>query len=291
MKQKVCIIVLNYNGKDCLIDTLSSLRVLEYSEKRVIVVDNHSEDESLLLAQEKFPECEYIALEKNFGFAYGMNRGIEKALSYKETEAVWLFNYDAVADKKSLTELVKVSVAQENKSLLSPVILNEKGEHWFAGGKINQWRMRSEHITQKPKDAVRETGFLTGCALFIPRNIIQEIGLLDERYFLYYEDADYSERAKKKNIKRIVVRDASVIHLEKSSFNKKKTFYLVYSGLLFFETHKNTYFSLYQAIYGILRRLKNKGDLLLNRPSAKVVRAAYEQYDATRKSNDIAHIC
>ena len=289
MTGHVVIVVLNYNGQKCLIKTLVSLRALSYTNKEILVVDNASTDGSFDQAQAQFPEYSFLALPKNGGFGYGMNRGIEYA-SRKQAGYVWLFNYDALALPDALEPLVRVAQKREDGVLLSPVILDQHHKNWFSGGRINFWRMRVEHDRGLIPTENTETSFLTGCALFLPMPMIQKIGLLDEAFFLYYEDADYSWRAKKLRVPLVVVPASQVLHSEESQFNPTKIYHLVLSGLIFFEKHQNRAFSFYQAIYVILRRLKNHVDVLFGRPQAGKVKEAYQDFYARKTANPLSHI-
>jgi GT2 family glycosyltransferase len=126
---KVAIIVLNYNGRDCLPGCLSSLGSLSYLDKEVIVVDNGSSDDSLMAAKENFPECSFIENGENLGFAAGMNRGIRSALEHG-TDFVWLFNYDASSAPDTLDKIIRVAEAHPEAGLLSPVISDHDGKIW-----------------------------------------------------------------------------------------------------------------------------------------------------------------
>lgn len=284
MTDKVVVIVLNYNGDKCLLDTLSSLQKLTYQNKEILVVDNASQDTSFEQAKKCFPEYSYLPLDHNGGFAYGMNRGIEYALS-KGAQYVWLFNYDALAAAGALEPLVQVAEEHADRVLLSPLIFNENGEVWFSGGRVNFLRMRAEHTVRESFFVPQESTFLTGCALFIPKKVIEEVGFLDESFFLYYEDVDYSRRVAALQIPRKVVPDAHVVHSEESQFNPQKVYFLVLGGLIFFDKHKSGIFSFYQAIYVILRRLKNRIDVLLGRPGSEKVAQAYQDFYARKKAH------
>jgi GT2 family glycosyltransferase len=289
MAGQVVIVVLNYNGQKCLTKTLASLGALSYQEKEVLVVDNASTDGSFLDAQKKFPEYSYLALPRNGGFGYGMNQGIEYAMN-KQADYVWLFNYDALAERDALEPLVAEAKRREDKVLLSPCIIDQYHQNWFSGGKINFWRMRVEHDRGPAPIQVSETSFLTGCALFLPMKVIQEVGLLDEDFFLYYEDADYSMRAQNKQFPLAVVPRSRVLHSEESQCNPTKIYHLVLSGLIFFEKHQKRAFALYQAIYVILRRLKNQVDVLLRLPQASRVREAYTDFYARKTASHFSHL-
>src|SRR3989304_7306263 len=192
---QVGIIVLNYNGRRCLLPCLQSLDQLEYPNKEIIVVDNNSTDGSLKEAQKKFPHFVFVRNKKNEGFAKGMNIGIKEALA-RGAKRCWIFNYDAEAHPQTLDKLI--SAAQENPraGLLSPIIYETNNNNlWFAKGRIDFLRMRTLHIHPTSEELNAKTyksEFLTGCALLIKKELIEKIGFLDERFFLYYEDADYS---------------------------------------------------------------------------------------------------
>lgn len=290
MFEKTVVVVLNYNGEKCLSKTLRSLKELSYQNKEVVVIDNASTDQSFEQAQEEFPEYTYRRNEKNGGFAYGMNTGIRYALEQK-AQYVWLFNYDALTEKETLTRLVEISKKNEDRILLSPLIEDEKKNIWFAGGSIEFLRMRVRHTRVLPRQVVLPTQFLTGCALFIPTKVVQEVGFLDEDFFLYYEDADYSTRARNKGIPLRVVRESRVVHSEESRYNEQKIYHLVFSGLIFFAKHSNSFFSFYQAIYVILRRLKNLIDCYRKKPGSKRVAQAYHDFYTAKKTRNFTRLC
>lgn len=283
LQGKVGIIVLNYNGEDCLLRCLESLQKLTYTNKTIIIVDNHSTDDSFQEAKKMFSDFGYIENPENYGFARGMNQGIKMALK-EGAEAVWLFNNDALAEPESLRLLVAEAshFSLGTGALLSPLILESQTKRiWFGKGRVNFFRMRAEHMEPSARELALNSyssDFLTGCALFITRSVIEKIGLLDERFFLYYEDADYSFRARKAGHACRVVPNARVWHREKSRFNPEKLFHLVYSGLIFFQKNTPRRFRAYLSVYVTIRRIKNALDLLLGREEARLVRRAYERF-------------
>lgn len=276
---RVGIIVLNYNGMGCLSACLRSLDRLEYPAKDIIIVDNASADGSLAMAEKEFPHLTFVQNEENEGFAKGMNIGMRLAFSRK-AEWVWLFNYDAAADRSALTALILAARANPQAGLLSPVISETgSGALWFAKGKIAYARMRTCHIPPAEKELASKaypSEFLTGCALLIKKELVDAIGFLDERFFLYYEDADYSVRATRAGFACLVVPQAKVTHSEASSARPEKTYFLVYSGLLFFEKWASPLMRPYLAAYVTMRRAKNFFDRLCGRRGA--AQEAYRAY-------------
>lgn len=278
---KVAIIVLNYNGQDCLLPCLASLERLRYGNKEVIVVDNGSEDGSLAAARQRFPEYTYLSNGQNLGFAAGMNSGIRVSLA-RGAEWVWLFNNDAETETDTLLKLMAVAQREDQAGLLSPLI-REKGSDriWFGKGRVDFLRMRAIHTPPRAEElrqACYQSSFLTGCALLISKKVLETVGLLDERFFLYYEDADFSLRARYAGFRLLVVPGACVHHAEKSRENQGKLYHLVLSGLLFFAKHGSFWQRLYYGVYGTIRRIKNVLDGVRGKESARPVCRAYDDF-------------
>ncbi len=274
------VVVLNFNGKDCLLRCLASLRALEYENFFVVVVDNASKDDSLDRAKEKFSEYTYVSNHENRGFASGMNIGMRLAFE-KGAAWVWLFNNDAVADRYSLGYLIAIALTHERAGLLSPLISDAAGKIWFGKGQIDSFRMRTVHKSPKKQELESDSypsEFLTGCALLVRRDVFRVIGDLDEHFFLYYEDADFSLRAREQGFEALVVPKARVMHTEQSQKNQKKIYHLVFSGLLFFRKHARFWQKPYFLLYGTIRRIKNLVDIRRGRGDALIVRRAYHDF-------------
>lgn len=288
----VGIIVLNFNGQDCLLACLQSLKELTYPNKKVFVVDNGSGDDSMAAAQEQFPENTYIFNTANMGFAAGMNVGLRAARSLG-AEWLWVFNNDAVAEHSALDILMKEALGHERAGLLSPTIMDPiAGTLWFGKGRIDFLRMRAVHelpLEKEQQQTVYQSEFLTGCALLIRGTLLDTIGYFDERFFLYYEDADLSVRARAAAFQCVVVPRAVVRHAEQSRENPRKLYHLVLSGLLFFEKHGHGWYKPYFLAYGTIRRIKNMVDGVLGRKNASIVRQAYNTFFHGQTSSHFSH--
>lgn len=243
---KLFIIVLNFNGGKevlvCLESLLEVARGPKQPEYGVVVVDNGSQDWSLeeirkLAERSKGFKIEIIENGKNLGFAAGMNVGIKYALK-QGAEAVFLLNQDTIVEKGFLKPLL------ENKAdIVSPVIKFKRDKKWVYdfGGKINRWLGRTSHFEAqdqrlKTKDQI---DYVSGCAVLIKRPVLEKIGLLDERYFLYFEDVDFCLRANKAGFKIAVEPGSLITHnlSEKKKKPLKQHFYLLKSNLIFINRH------------------------------------------------------
>ena len=275
--ERVAVILVNYDSGNDLVAAIWSLVQLERSPDVLIVVDNASRDDSLHLAQKDFPQLVTIRNSENVGFAKAVNQGLRKARELGVTHA-WLFNPDARARKNALSRLI-LAARVIPRALFSPIIFNSQGEVWFSGGELSWWRMRALH---RKVICVRTEGsedFLTGCALFFPLTAVDSVGEFDESYFLYYEDTDFCVRAKRAGFQLCVVPESKVDHEEVSQVHPQKTYYLVYSGLLFFFKHTSGIKTGYMRMYATIRRLKNWLDcLLLGGKEAALVRQAYGDF-------------
>ncbi|MFZ1720059.1 MAG: glycosyltransferase family 2 protein [Candidatus Moraniibacteriota bacterium] len=281
----VAIIVLNYNGKDCLSHALGSLQRLDYVAKKIIVVDNNSRDGSFETAKITFPHGVFLKNTANVGFAAGMNVGIREAFRLG-AKYIWLFNNDASADASTLTWLVRFCESRGDVGAVSPVITDALGNTWFAVGEISYLRMRAYHDTKVRGSRPYQSEYLSGCALFLPSAVLREGGLLDERYFLYYEDADLSLRIRKSGKKLFVLPTARVAHGEQSEKkSSEKIYYLVLSGLLFFREHTPLHLRPFVWAFSRLRRFKNFLDVVLKREKADMVARAYKEYDRTQHTD------
>lgn len=230
----VFILVLNYNGRETLLSCLRSIFRLEYPMFRVVVIDNASTDGSFESAKERYSQAHFIRNSENVGFARGMNVGIRFALDQR-AEYVWLVNPDTIVSKESLHRLVELLEHHASVGIASPIIFTPSRRRiWFGGGKIAWFRLRALHTKPRSRAIPFETGFLSGCAPLVKVPVFRMVGLFDERFFLYYEDADLSIRTKRAGFPIVVHPKATITHSEESKRNPEKTYWLVRSGLFFF---------------------------------------------------------
>ncbi|MDD3498638.1 MAG: glycosyltransferase family 2 protein [Candidatus Moranbacteria bacterium] len=294
---KVFIIILNHNGKDVLPDCLNSVLHSDYPTKEVVVVDNDSTDLSFEKAKKLFDKFHFIKNNRNKGFAAGNNVAIRWALE-KMADYVFLLNNDAVIGKDSLKKMIESAEKDARGGIFSPIIYKGKTDQiWFGGGKIDWMRMRTVHVIsnkRQEKRAIknsifswhisRTTDYVTGCAMLIKKDVFKKIGLLDEDYFLYYEDADFSYRAKKAGFGLKIVSEAKAYHLEKSSENPNKIYWLVYSGLIFFKKNTPWFWRPWVVFYTLLRKIKNKKKMKNKEKYAVDVKRAFEDFKKEKRA-------
>lgn len=242
----VAIIVLNWNNWQDTLACVAACRKLEWQNFRILVVDNHSTDGSEERLREHFPTLDIIRTGANLGFAGGNNIGIRRTLDLK-ADYVWLLNNDATPAPKALAPLVHA--LQNNPSAAcsaSKIYYQDDPQRiWFAGGAWSKGylRLRQQGANQLDRgqfNEEREIGSVSGCSMLIPADKIRDVGMLDERYFLYWEDTDWSAKAQKLGYQLLFVPGSHVWHKVSATIAPRsflQYYYYTRNGLLFCREH------------------------------------------------------
>jgi GT2 family glycosyltransferase len=222
------IVLVNFNSTQDTIECLKSLNQVESKDYGVFVtvVDNHSEADDLTKLsafaqsfsfEQTDREIEFIWNTTNFGFTGGNNIGITNILN-KGVDYILLLNNDTFVAHDFLTPLIDTLEKNKNVGAVVPKIYFAKGYEfhksrykaqelgnviWYAGGVIDWKNLIGSHrgvdeVDTGQFDTIEETDYATGACMLIRSDILQEIGLFDDAYFLYYEDSDLSIRIKRK---------------------------------------------------------------------------------------------
>ncbi len=160
----------------------------------------------------------FIQTGKNLGFAGGNNVGIRYALARNDFDNILLLNNDTVIEKNAISELIKAKKQYCDNAIYGGRIYyySDIDKIWYDGGRFNEWLGRSTHINigkkNIPLKPIHKVNFITFCLVLIPNKIIKEIGLLDESYFMYVEDLDYSYKVCKKGYKLYHVSSSKIWH-------------------------------------------------------------------------------
>lgn len=233
---KVAIVILNWNGAKMLRQYLPS--VLQYSrdEATVYVADNASNDESLELLREHFPEVRLIEFDKNWGFAEGYN----KALAQIDAEYYLLLNSDVEVTHHWLTPLVEFMDAHEDVAACQPKLLSVQDKDMFeyagaSGGFLDRYgypfcRGRIFETLERDEgqyDYPSEVLWATGAALFVRAHIYKDVGGLDARFFAHSEEIDMCWRIRLRGYKIFCLPESQVYHVGGGTLpkgNPMKTF-------------------------------------------------------------------
>lgn len=201
----VAIILVNYNGTRDTLTCLESLKNISYENYYVIVVDNYSKKNEidLLKKSQSLFGFEMLTAESNRGFSAGNNLGIQKALE-KGAEYILLLNNDTVVHVDFLKNLLRAFDEDEKCGIATGTIYfeNDRKKVWCAGGKFNDRTFKASMLGYGKRDykvpnSIKDISFATGCCMCIKSNVVREIGMLDEDFFLYEEDTEFCFRARK----------------------------------------------------------------------------------------------
>jgi GT2 family glycosyltransferase len=200
----VAVLIPTWNGWTDTQACLESLAACDPQPARIVVVDNASTDGTTDRIREAFPGVEVQPMERNLGFAGGVNRGLERITGDLAVIAVLLLNNDTVVAPDAIGRLWLTLEADPRAAGVCPLIpfLATPDRVWYAGGKVALWRGHIAHLgIRRPLEdippGVRTTGYLTGAAALLRAATLREIGLLDERFSFYGEDVDWSLRARR----------------------------------------------------------------------------------------------
>jgi len=213
------IIVLNWNGREDTLACLDSLMRMEYPSFHVTVVDNGSTDGSPDAVRRAFPQVEVLETGANMGYAGGNNRGLERALE-RGAPYILLLNNDTTVAPDMLTHLAGAVEADPTVGMAGPTIYYADRPEviWTAGGAIHWGRGETRMMGLDEPDqgqfgtAPREVDFVSGCAMLLRRKVPERVGLLDERFFLYYEEVEWCVRARRAGFRIVHVPRARVWH-------------------------------------------------------------------------------
>ncbi len=260
--KKISIITVNYNTDN---ETKSLLKSLERIEKKdiemnIIIVDNGSKSLFKLDSQNKKDNTTVHRSEKNLGFAGGYNFGIKKALK-NQSDYILIINNDTLVYTDMLKNLIsaiekgpeivaavpRIYFARGHEFHKGKYKSNELGKViWYAGGYTDWNNIKSIHrgmdeVDHGQYNQTEPTEFATGCCILFKKEILENVGMFNEKYFLYYEDADLSERIKRAGYKILYVPDAKLIHINAASSggpgNNLHDYFLTRNQMLFGMTY------------------------------------------------------
>lgn len=172
----------------------------------------------------------FIQSGKNGGFASGNNIGITYALQKDDFEYIWLLNNDTVIEKNTLS--IMINKFEEKNQRKQIGIMGSKLMYYHnpniiqsMGGVYSNWTTKSFHLGNKEQDNgqydndefIKDVSFPVGASMLVSKQFLKDVGLLNEEYFMYFEELDWMERAKGKGYSLDICWDAKVYHKEGNS--------------------------------------------------------------------------
>ncbi len=246
---RVCIVILHLDSQVALWACLKSCRAIQYKNYEIVVIENGSR---VALGLDVLRDCAgrapiVIRSSVNLGFSGGNNLGIKAALD-QGADYVLLLNDDTEVAPDFLGLLVGAGEQSEHIGALGPVIyyFDDPKRIWFAGGSFDA-RLCQAHAPRSGESDegdlpdLIESDWLTGCCLLIKRQAFERAGLLDDRFFLYWEDMDWVLRLRRVGLQSVVVPSAHIWHKISVSTGGTesvlKAYHKTRSHLLFAQIH------------------------------------------------------
>lgn len=260
MKPLVYILLVNYNGYEDTIECIRSLEKISYDNYQIVVIDNASTDASVERLRAACPTHVLLESERNLGFSAGNNIGIRYALAHA-AEYVLLLNNDTVVEPDFLDRLMEgfqpSEQLEENAYAPMAKVGIAGGKHLFydqrnliahAGGSIDLFRFVTVHYgigavrSAEQFNQKKAVGFLSGCMMLIEVQLFEKTGLLDEQFFMYYEDTDFCMKALEHGYRLVYCPEAEIYHKgSKSSGGEDSPFFLRWNTrnrLVFMDRYK-----------------------------------------------------
>ncbi len=242
---KVLVVVLNWQQPETTLNCVRTLKAMAPPLPQILVVDNGSADNSVEILSAALPADHLQLLPSNLGFAGGMNAGLRYAME-NDFDYALLMNNDAFADANMLNRLL--AEAEPDIGLLSPMIFYRTAPEriWFAGGRrhraLLELRDRKQGAKYSPEmHQSQDVDYLLGTCLLANMTAVQKVGLLDEDFFMYYEDLDWSIRFQQHGYRLRMIADAHLFHEVAISTggtdSPSRRYYLAHSSVCFYRRH------------------------------------------------------
>jgi GT2 family glycosyltransferase len=261
MNSRLLVIVLSYNGVDLTRGCLQSLERQTLRAFDILVVDNASEPGTVDALRSSHPNIRLIEAPTNVGYAGGNNIGLRMGLD-QGADLFMLLNNDTVLDPACLERLLLAKESDSQIGALGPMVYtwDETDRISSAGGRIDWAHADAVNVGAGEMDAgqhrSRDVDFVNGCGLLVTRAAVDKIGLLDERYFMYWEETDWCARIRRHGFHIRFEADAYLRHkatIQSDELGPTALYYMTRNRLLFFSlnaTGRRRMSALLHAVHG-----------------------------------------
>jgi GT2 family glycosyltransferase len=257
---KVSIVTINYNQTELTGELIRSLQAQSFQDYELIVVDNASRENPFPYLKRIAPDLIAIESEQNLGFSGGNNLGIQQSTG----DYIFLINNDAEVVEGSIPRLLACFERYENVGAVSPKLYYEYPDRtnplvqYVGATPMNPLTGRNKIIGNRQLDHAKfnqeahETNYAHGAAMMLPRAVIEQVGLMPEEFFLYYEELDWCEQIWRAGYRIFVNPKSIVFHKESVSVGEAsllKTYYMNRNRVYFMRRNRSkitfAFFSLY----------------------------------------------
>jgi GT2 family glycosyltransferase len=217
---RTTVVLLNWNSHEMTAECIRSLLAMDGRDFEILVVDNGSTDGSVEMLTQGFPQITVLPQVRNLGFAAGCNVGVRHALA-KGTDYVLLLNNDTFVTRDFLSEMLAAIQSDPRIGAACPKIYfaDQPDKLWYAGADFSLWTGVIKHrgwkeIDHGQFDHCQEITRATGCAMLVRCSALGDVGLLDEQFWAYAEDLDWSLRFLKRGYRLMYAPKARLWHYD-----------------------------------------------------------------------------
>lgn len=270
-KDRVAVIIVNWNTYELTRSCILSLKNCQHNNLEIFLVDNNSNDNSYKKLKKEFKDLHFILNNENTGFCKANNQAIKKILLKNTYDFIMLLNSDTEVSPVFIKPLLDIFNLNKQIGAVQPLILNwsDKSTIWKYEGVLNKFFGTTSHKNKNEKLSVNEktveyTEWLSGCCFITTPKVFKKVGLLDEVFFAYFEDVDWSIRLKKHNYFTALSKSSIIYHHESGSskslkknnegyLSPKSHYYNFRNHIIFLRKHKSDFNSLGIVIFQILK--------------------------------------
>lgn len=246
---KVIVLILSYNGKNLLEDSVSTYLANDYPNLDVVVVDNGSSDGTKAYVEQNFPAAKVVRLEKNRGYSGGFNFGLDYAFVQQKADFVLITNNDVKVDSGIVSALADVARKDEKVGFVTgKAYYYDKPDTLQSVGKYEDpIRWNGEHIGLREVDKgqydqVSERFFIDDIFMLVSRPLFEDVGGYDTNFFFQAEEYDWQARGKAAGYKIMYTPHARLWHKESMTIGKQsasKAYYDARNPMLVILKHKS----------------------------------------------------
>jgi hypothetical protein len=226
-KVAVAVVIVNWNKKDNVLNLLSSLNKNLDNNHEIIIVDNASTDGSVEAIKQEFPKIHVIVNSENIGGTGGFNTGMRYALEKGGYKYIWLLDNDAQVENNTLNELIKAMEKDETIGISgSRIVDTERKDITVEAGAF----IRRDTIGVKPlfrnkkaidiKTQIEDVDYVAICSALVRLSALKEVGLMDERFFIFWDDMDWGLQFKKNGYRVVAILNSIAYH---PAFTEKRS--------------------------------------------------------------------
>lgn len=241
----ISIVIVTWNKRHDVINLLDSLLPIAGDDIRVIVVDNASTDGSVEAIKKHPLSVTLLENLENLGGTGGFNTGIRYALENFEQDYIWLLDNDAEVKPDTLEKLVSVMEADNSIGIAGSCILDaaDRGLIVETGGYVDErtatWK---PHLRYQPHSLYSgsspvDVDYVPACSALVRKDVFDAIGIMDERYFLHWDDVDFGRAATEAGFRVVAVFDSMVHHGTEKGYSNAVLYFDVRNSLLFLAKH------------------------------------------------------